>query len=60
MRLYAAMELYKLQKMSMGKASELAGMNKIDFMLELGKCGIPAMNYDEDDFEDEVNQVMNQ
>lgn len=58
-RLYAAMELYKLQKLSIGKASELAGMNKIDFMLELGKFGIPAINYDEDDFTDEVNQVMN-
>lgn len=60
MRLYAAMELYRLQKLSMGKASELAGMNKIDFMFELGKCEIPAINYDEEDFAEEVNQVMSQ
>lgn len=59
-RLYAAMELYRLQKLSMGKASELAGMNKVDFMFELGKCGIQAINYDEEDFAEEVNQVMNQ
>lgn len=60
MRLYAAMELYRLKKLSMGKASELAGMNKVDFMFEIGKCEIPAINYDEEDFAEEVNQVMNQ
>jgi predicted HTH domain antitoxin len=59
-RLYAAMELYRMQKLSMGKSSELAGMNKVDFMLELGKCGIPTINYDEEDFAEEVSQVMNQ
>ncbi|MCI5227010.1 MAG: UPF0175 family protein [Candidatus Electrothrix sp. AX2] len=31
-KMYAAMELYRMQKLSMGKAAELAGMNKIDFM----------------------------
>ncbi len=59
-RLYAAMELYRLKKLSMGKASELAGMNKIDFMFELGKCQISVINYDEEDFAEEVHQVMNQ
>jgi len=58
MRLYAAMELYKIQKLSMGKASELADMNKIDFMFELGKYGIPAINYDVDDFMEEVQRIM--
>ena len=59
MKFYTAMELYKLQKLSMGKASELAGMNKIDFMFELGKYDIPAINYDADDFQDEVARIMN-
>ena len=58
MRLYAAMELYKMQKLSMGKASELAEMNKIDFMLELGKYEIPAINYDVDDFKEEAEWIM--
>lgn len=59
MKFYTAMELYKLQKLSMGKASELAGMNKIDFMFELGKYDIPAINYDTDDFQDEVARITN-
>ncbi|OQX79433.1 MAG: hypothetical protein B6D64_04915 [Bacteroidetes bacterium 4484_276] len=58
MRLYAAMELYKTQKLSMGKASELAEMNKIDFMFELGKYEIPAINYDVDDFKEEAEWIM--
>ncbi len=58
MRLYAAMELYKTQKLSMGKASELAEMNKIDFMFELGKFEIPAINYDSDDFKEEAEWIM--
>ncbi len=58
MKLYAAMELYKSQKLSMGKASELAEMNKIDFMFELGKHEIPAINYDADDFKEETEWIM--
>ena len=58
MKLYAAMELYKTQKLSMGKASELAEMNKTDFMFELGKHEIPVINYDVDDFKEELEWVM--
>ncbi len=42
----------------MGKAAELAGMNKVDFLFELGRYDIPAINYDEDDFGEEIAQVM--
>ena len=59
MKLYAAGELYRLGKLSMGKAAELAGMNKVDFLFELGRYDIPAINYDEDDFGEEIAQVMN-
>lgn len=60
MKLYAAMELYRMQKLSMGKASELAEMNKIDFMFELGKYEIPAINYDADDFIEEVHPIVDE
>ncbi len=58
MKFYTAIELYKMQKLSMGKAAELADMNKVDFMFELGKYDIPSINYDEDDFKDEVERIM--
>jgi predicted HTH domain antitoxin len=57
LKLYAAMELYRMQKLSMGKASELAEMDKIDFMFQLGKHDIPSINYDEDDFRDEIEWI---
>lgn len=58
MKFYTAIELYKMQKLSMGKAAELADMNKIDFMFELGKYDISAINYDEDDFNEEVERIL--
>jgi predicted HTH domain antitoxin len=58
MKLFTAMELYRMQKLSMGKASELAEMNKTDFMFELGKHEIAAINYDTDDFRNEVERIM--
>ncbi|MBF0407363.1 MAG: UPF0175 family protein [Candidatus Riflebacteria bacterium] len=58
MKLFTAMELYKMHKLSMGKASELADMNKVDFMFELGKYEIPVIDYDTDDFNDELERVM--
>jgi len=41
MKFYTAIELYKMHKLSMGKAAELAEMNKVDFMFELHKYEIP-------------------
>ena len=59
MKLSTAMELYKAQKLSLGKASELAGMNITEFMFELGKHEIPVINYDVDDFKEEIESVTN-
>ena len=55
MKFYSAIELYKMHKLSMGKAAELAEMNKVDFMLELQKHEIPVIDYEEDDFKDELD-----
>jgi len=49
MKFYTAIELYKIHKLSMGKAADLAEMNKVDFMHELHKFEIPVIDYEEDD-----------
>ena len=41
----------------MGKAAELAEMNKVDFMLELHKYEIPVIDYEEDDFKEELERI---
>ncbi len=58
MKFYTAIELYKMHKLSLGKASELANMNKIDFLFELGKYDIPVINYDTEDFQDEITWIL--
>jgi predicted HTH domain antitoxin len=57
MKFYTALELYRLQKISTGKAAELAGMPKIDFIFELGKHNVSVINYDPDDFLEEVEAI---
>ncbi len=47
-----------MQKLSMGKAAELSEMNKVDFMFELGKYDVDAINYDKDDFKEETERIM--
>jgi predicted HTH domain antitoxin len=57
MKFYTALELYRLKKISTGKAAELAGMHKIDFIFALGRHDIPVINYDPDDFLEEVESL---
>jgi predicted HTH domain antitoxin len=57
LKYYAAMELYRSHKLSMGKAAELAEMNKADFMYELGKNGIPSIDYDVQEFSEEISRI---
>ncbi len=57
MKFYTALELYRLQKISTGKAAELAGMQKADFIFEAGKHNVPVINYDLDDFAQEVKSI---
>ncbi|OHD11208.1 MAG: hypothetical protein A2086_08365 [Spirochaetes bacterium GWD1_27_9] len=54
MKIYSAMEYFKENKLSLGKAAELAGMKKIDFMMFLGEHNIPVINYSTEDFEKEL------
>lgn len=54
MRLLTAMQLFKKHKLSLGKAAELAGMDKDQFTIELDRNEIPLIDYDPDELEDEL------
>ena len=56
-RLLGAVKLYKIGKLSLGKAAQLAGMDKIDFIGELGKCNVPIIKYPLKSLQDEVKLV---
>lgn len=43
-----AAKLFELGRLSSGKASELAGMNRVDFLIAMGRQGIAVADLDED------------
>ena len=55
-RLFSALHLFKLHKLSLGKAAELAGMNKYDFMLKLSENEIPVVDYDPEELDRELDR----
>ena len=44
-RFLLALQLFEDDRISSGKAAELAGCSKRDFMLKLGERGIPVFDY---------------
>lgn len=51
--LLLAVKLFELKRVSIGHAAGIAGMGKAAFMDELGKMGVPVINFDEDQLADE-------
>ena len=50
MRILSAVKLYELGRLSSGRAAELAGMSRVEFLLELGR-------YQVFPFEDELRAL---
>jgi hypothetical protein len=47
-------KLFELRRLSGGKAAEVAGMSKVEFLDELARLGVPTVNLEEDQLEDEL------
>lgn len=52
--LMAALKMFELGKISSGKAAELAGMSRVDFLTACGKYKVSIFNYDADELEQEL------
>jgi len=57
MRLLAAIAYFQDKKLSLGKAAELAGVNRIEFMDILAKKGIVIFDYDESELDTELSGI---
>jgi len=57
LRFLLAVKLFELRRLSLGKAAELCGMKKINFMDEMGRMGIPVINLDNDQIRDELKNA---
>jgi predicted HTH domain antitoxin len=44
-------------RLSSGRGAELAQVPRYDFMVLMGKHGIPILGYDEEDFNDEIRTL---
>lgn len=49
-----AVKLFELRRLSLGKAATFCGMNKPQFMYELGRLHIPVINLDDDQIAEEL------
>ena len=52
-----ALKFYKGKTLSLGKAAELSGLSKWDFIDYLGENEIPLIDYDEDELKRELRTV---
>ncbi len=50
-----AAKLYEVGRLSSGKAARLAGMGRVDFLLELPRIGVPGSNLTPEDLEDDLH-----
>ena len=50
-------KLFEMGRISSGKAAEICGMPRIDFIYAVGKMGIPVVQLDEEELKRELEDV---
>ena len=55
LRIAAAVKWYELGKLSSGRAAELAGMSRVEFLLALGRYRVSPFNLTTEQLERDVN-----
>ena len=53
-RLMAALKMFELGKLSSGKAAELAGLSRVEFLEACGRYRVSPFNYQADEMEGEL------
>ncbi len=57
LRFLVAAKLYELGRISSGRAAELAGMNRVEFLHHLGRYRISVFNYPLEGLEREIQEA---
>lgn len=55
-RLMAALKMFELGKISSGKAAELAGMSRVEFIETCGRYRVSMFNYPDDEAVEEIKK----
>lgn len=58
MRVLAAAKLYELGRLTAGKAAQLAGMSRLQFLTQLANFGVPAINIQGEEIEVEIGAAL--
>jgi len=56
LRLIAAAKLYEMGRISSGRAAQLAGLNRVEFLESLSRYRISVFNYSLDELEHEIQE----
>ena len=54
LRFLAAAKLFELGRLTAGKAARLAEMDRVTFLYELGRIGVPAINLRDEEVDAEI------
>ncbi len=57
LRVLLSVKLFEMGRLSLGKAAEFAGVGKIAFMDDLARNGVPVINLDDDQLQDELRDA---
>lgn len=57
MRLAAAVKWYEIGLISQGKAAEIAGLSRSDFIFALSRFGVSPFQYGSDELADELSRA---
>lgn len=52
-----AVKLFEMKKISSGMAAEIAGMDRVSFLMILSNYGVSMINYDAEELESDVNNA---
>jgi predicted HTH domain antitoxin len=53
-RLMAALKMFELGKLSSGKAAQLAGLSRVEFLEQCGRYRVSIFNYSPEELRDEL------
>lgn len=57
LRLLVAAKLYEMGRISSGRAAEMAGMDRVPFLSELGRHRISVVNYSPEELTREIEEA---
>lgn len=57
-RLLLAVKLFELERLTSGKAAELAGIDRESFLLTVHRYGVPTVRWNEEEIQAEADAVL--